>query len=75
MEGLQYASALYLNIGYYTIRLLPASQEITTIFTEFGKFKYNHIPMGMCDLGDILQATVDELISGIKGTKHLSMIY
>ena len=75
MEGLQYASALYLNIGYYTIMLLPASQEITTIFTEFGKFKYNHIPMGMCDLGDILQATVDELISGIKGTKHLSMIY
>ena len=42
---------------------------MTTIVTEFGKFKYNHLPMGMCALGDIFQAKVDKLISDIKGVK------
>ena len=41
-------TALYLDIGYYTIMILPASQEMMTIVTEFGKFIYNRLPMGMC---------------------------
>ena len=47
MELFQYATALYINMGYYTIRLLPASQDMTKIVTEFGKFRYIFIPMGM----------------------------
>ena len=37
MEGLQYATALDLNMGYYNIEILPASQDTTNIVTEFGK--------------------------------------
>ena len=69
LEGFQYATALYLNMGYYTIRLLPASQDMTTIVAEFGKFGYNRLPMGMCALGDIFQAKVDELLGNIEGIK------
>ena len=54
-------------MGYYTIRLSPARQDTTTIVTEFGKFRYNYLPMGMCASGDILQAKVDELLGDIKG--------
>ena len=39
------------------------------IVIEFGKFRYNCLPMVMCDSGDILQAKVDELLSDIKGVK------
>ena len=39
------------------------------IVTEFGKFKYNRLPMGMCASGDIFQSKVDELLSDIKGAK------
>ena len=44
LEGFQYATTLYINMGYYTIRLFPASQDMTTIVTKFGKFKYNSLP-------------------------------
>ena len=54
---------------YYTIRIFPESQYMTVIVTEFWKFRYNHLPMGMFALGDILQSKVDELIRDIKGVK------
>ena len=56
-------------MGYYTIRLSPASQDMTTIITEFGKFRYNRLPMGMCDSRDIFQAKVDKLLGDIEVVK------
>ena len=55
LEGFQYATALYLNMGYYTIRLSLASQDMIKLFTEFCKLKYNHPSMGMYASGDIFQ--------------------
>jgi len=37
---------------------------LTTIVTEFGKFRYNVLPMGLCISGDIFQAKVNELLLG-----------
>ena len=54
-------------MGYYTIRLSPASQDTTTIVTVFGKFRYNRLPMGMCASGDIFQDKVDDLLGDIEG--------
>ena len=56
-------------MGYYTIRIFPASQYMTAIVTEFGKFMYNCLPMGMCALVDIFEAKVDNLLGDIKGVK------
>ena len=39
------------------------------IVTEFGKFRYIRLRMGMCISGDIFQAKVDGLIGDIKGIK------
>jgi len=69
LEGFQYATALDLNMGYYTIQLIPGSKDMTTIVTEFGKFRYNCLPMGMCVSGDIFQAKVNELLGDIEGVK------
>ena len=54
-------------MGHYNIRHSPSGQDMTTIVTEFGKFKYNSLPMGMCDSGDISQAKVNELLGDTKG--------
>ena len=62
-------TAIDLNMGYSTIRLPPAIQDTTTIFTEFGKFRYNCLPMGICALGDIFQNKVDEPLGDIEGVK------
>ena len=56
-------------MGYYTIIISPDSQYMTTIVTEFGKFRYNHLPMGVCDSGDIFKAKVYMLLSDIEGAK------
>ena len=69
MEVFQYATSLDINMGYYTIRLLPASQNITIIVTEFGKSRYNIPPMGMCASMGIFQAKVDKLLGDIEAVK------
>ena len=40
-----------------------------TIVTEFGKLRYNRLPMGVCAFGDIFQAKVYKLIGDIEGIK------
>ena len=67
LEGFHYSTALDINMGYYTIHILPYIQYTTAIVTEFRKFRYNNPPMIMCALGDISQAKVDELLGDIKG--------
>ena len=62
-------TALYLNMVYYTIRISPLIKYMTTIVTVFGKFRYNHLPMSMCNTGDIFQSKIDELPSDIEGVK------
>ena len=56
-------------MGYYTIRLSFASQDMTKIDLEFGKFRYNCLSMGMCALGYIFQTKVDKLLKYIEGVE------
>ena len=65
MEVLKYATALDLNIGYYAIRIFPASQEMTAIATDLGKFKYNRLSMGMWYSRDIFQDKLDLMLDDI----------
>ena len=69
LEGFKYATALYLNMGYYTIPLAECSKNITTIVTEFGKFRYTCLPMGMVISGDVFQSKVYDLIVDIDGVR------
>ena len=40
LEGFTYATALDLNMGYYTIRLDPDASRICTIIFPWGKYSY-----------------------------------
>ena len=68
-EGFHYETALNINMGYYTIRLLTNSQGMKTIVTYFGTFRYNRLTMGMCASGNIFLSKVDKLLSDIEGVK------
>jgi hypothetical protein len=48
---------------------MPGAKDLTTIITEFGKFRYYILPMSMCCSGDVFQAKVDQLLGDIKGVK------
>ena len=65
LEGLQYAAVLDLRMGYYTIRILPSSQDMKKIYTDLESSSI----MGMCNSGYIFQAKVDNLLNDIEGFK------
>ena len=69
LEGFTYATSLDINMGYYHIRLTPEASDMCTIVTEFGKYRYKRLPMGVSCSPDIFQAKIYELLGDIEGTK------
>ena len=65
MEGFMYASALDLNMGYFTIRLDPDSQKICTIILPWGKYSYLRLPMGVSGSPDIFQEKMSDLMQAL----------
>ena len=62
MEGFSYATALDLNMGYYTIRLDPDAQKICTIVLPWGKYSYLRLPMGISGSPDFFQEKMTNLM-------------
>ncbi len=61
-EGFCFATALDLNMGYYTIRLDPDASKICTIIFLWGKYSYQQLQMGIAGSPDIFQGKMLELM-------------
>ena len=66
LEGFQHAMSLNLNMGYYHIELMPFSKRLCTIVMPWGKYEYQHLPMGLCNSPDIFQECMFELFSDLE---------
>ncbi len=66
MQGLLYATALDLNMGYYTIRLNPDAQQLCTIVLPWGKYRYKRLPMGVAGSPDSFQVKMSSLMVGLE---------
>ncbi len=66
LEGFTYATALDLNIGYYTIRLDPTASEMCTIIFPWEKYSYKRLPMGFGGSADIFQAQIMDLMASLE---------
>jgi len=66
LEGFQYATALDLNMGYYTLRLDLATSIMCTIIFPWGKFSYQRLPMGASNAPDVFQAKMNSLFNDLE---------
>ncbi len=66
IEGFSFATALDLNMGYYTIRLYSDASKICTIIFPWGKYSYKQLPMGIVDFPDIFQGKMSELMESLE---------
>jgi transposase InsO family protein len=65
LEGFKYGTALDLNMGYYHIELSDSAKELCTITTQWGKYEYQRLPMGLCNSPDIFQEKMNDLLDGL----------
>ncbi len=66
VEGFTFATALDLNMGYYTIRLDPDASRICTVIFPWGKYSYKRLPMGIAGSPDIFQSKILELMEDLE---------
>ena len=66
LEGFKYATSLDLKMGYYHIELSPDSKKLCTIVLPWGKYKYQRLPMGLCNSPDIFQERMSILMKGLE---------
>ena len=50
---------------YCHIELSDKSKELYTIVTQWGKYEYQQLPMGLCNSPDIFQEKMSELFIGL----------
>ena len=53
-------------MGYYHIELSAKSKELFTIVIQWGKYKYQRLPIGLCNSPDIFQENISELFVGLE---------
>ena len=66
LKGFQHAMSLDLNMDYYHIELMPFSKRLCTIVMPWGKYEYQHLPMGLCNSPDIFQECMFELFPDLE---------
>ena len=65
LEVFRYGTTIDLNMGYYHIELSAKSKELFTIVTQWGKYEYQRLPMGLYNSPDIFQEKISELFVGL----------
>ena len=66
LDGFTYATALDLNMHYYTIRLDPTASEMCSIIFPWGKYSYRRPPMGFGGSDKIFQAQIMGLMASLE---------
>ena len=67
IRGAVIFSVFDMNSAYYQIPLCATSRRVTNLYTCFGLFEFNKLPMGIRVRSQWLSKVVDELFVYIKG--------
>ena len=66
LDGFQYATSLYLNIGCYHIRVSNNASNLSTTILPWVKYCYKQLLMGIVNSPDIFQQKNNDLFHGFE---------
>ena len=69
LQGSKVLSTLDANSGYYQIKLSHKSFPLTTFNTQFGRYKYQRLPMGVKSAAEVFQREMSTAFGDIEGVK------
>jgi len=69
MSKFTYCTTLEMNMGYWSIPMLPELQRICTIILPWGKFSYTCLPIGLAPSPDVYQEKMSLLFIDLEEVK------
>ena len=74
----KYFTKLDAKAGYWSVRLAPTSQELTTFRFPFGRYCFTHLSFGLFVSQDLFQRHMDRIVDQCEGVVGISddlMVY